>query len=149
MSEIQKHLSEVEGLNLKVSKLAASIADDMSVLEKQLKIAHDNLEEAVLAEAEGQLSEKDYGCGTANIESDLMKIKVVVKKKIKWDEGYIQKNIEPLIKQAGKDPEQFVKYKRSVSETDYKNFDDEMKRVFEPARTVEPSNPSITYERKV
>lgn len=149
MSNLEKLIANVEDVDLKINALKQTIAEELKSLEKSRADAVSKLDEEIIKEASEQLSDKDYGCGTANIELDNIKIKVEVKKTVKWDEKYLRENIEPLIKAAGREPEDFIKYKRSVGETDFKAFNDDMKRMFMPARTVTPSKPKITMERKV
>ena len=94
-----------------------------------------------------QFKDKDYGCGTANLETPSLKIKCVVSKKVKWDEGELRK-IAEQIRASGNNPENFIKYKLSVSEAAFKGFSPEIQEAFVPARSVEPSAPKITIERK-
>ena len=148
MTDIQKHLTKVEAIDVEINKLQATIADQLNSLKEKRIAANALLEDAIIKEADEQLSDKDYGCGTANIETEFAKIKVVVRKGVKWDEFKLRE-VANSIKAAGQDPEAYIKYKMSVSETAYKNFEPEIQNVFKEARTVQPSKPSISYERKV
>ncbi len=90
-----------------------------------------------------QLKEKDYGCGTANVETPEYKVKVVVTKKVKWDQDELKS-----IAASGEDPADYIKVSYDVSETVYKALPEKISKVFQPARTVETSKPKFTFERK-
>lgn len=135
MINIKEKLTEIEAIDEKISEF----------LNKKKSI-QDEIDAMVISKAHDELAAKPYGCGTVNLEIDGVKTKVVVRKTVKWDEDYLKRFIEPMIEEAGRDPEEYIKYKRSVSENSYKNFNDDMKKIFEPARTVHPSKPTISYE---
>lgn len=140
-------IKEVDGLDDQIAALEASIADKKSGLVNKRNEIKDLLNAEITKEAMEQLKDNDYGCGTANIETDRYKVKVTVSKGVKWDE-VVLRNIAEQIREGGQNPEDYIKYKLSVSETDYKKFGDNIQAVFEPARTVEPSKPVIKIERK-
>ncbi len=94
-----------------------------------------------------QLKDKDYNCGTANLETDDFKVKVVVTKKVKWDEKQLA-DIYMMISAAGENPADYIKTSYDVSETAYKAWPEKISKVFQPARTVEASKPKISFERK-
>jgi len=144
---IEELIAEVEGTSQQIFELQQTIADKVNALNAIKQEAQTRLNDAIFEVAKETLKDKDYGCGTANIETPQFKIKTVVSKKIKWDETLL-KGIAEQIKDAGQDPEVYIKYKLSVSETAYKDFPEKIQDVFTKARTVEPSAPKITYERK-
>ena len=148
MNDIQKHLATVEGIDAEISALQATIADKLQELALKRDAANEVLEAEIMKEANAQLSQKDYGCGTANIEIGNTKIKIEVRKKVKWDQDKLQ-IVKSQILAANKNPADYLKEELKVSETKYDNFPDDIRAVFEPARTVEPAKPMIKYERKV
>ena len=147
-NEIELLIGEVDTINSQIFELQKTISDKVNALSVKRMKAQELLDEKISQEALSQLSSKEYGCGTANIETDNYKIKAVVSKTVKWDEDILRK-IAKKISDAGLDPEAFIKYKLSVSETAFKGYPDAVKQEFVPARSVEPSKPKITYERKV
>lgn len=145
--QIEKYIVEVEALNQEIYNINQTIADKVYELKQKKTTIQNKLDAEIAKVAAKELKDKEYGCGTANIETPHFKIKTVVSKNVKWDEK-ILKGIKQQIIAAGQNPEIYIKEKLSVSEAAYKGFPDDIKEVFLPARTVEPSAPKITYERK-
>lgn len=146
-NNIETMIKEVDKYDDQIAELKASIADKVDALCAKRDEINNLLNFEITKQATEELKNEDYGCGTANIETDRYKVKVVVSKGVKWDEDILRK-IAVQIREGGQDPEDFIKYKLSVSETDYKKFGDNIQAVFEPARTIQPSKPVIKIERK-
>ena len=124
--------------------------DDIEAQIATLKAEKERLEKELIAEIQPeilqQLKEKDYGCGTATVETVNFKIKTVVSKKVTWDQDQLS-DLAEKIKASGDDPLEYLKIKFDVSETAYKNWPSKIQAAFEPARSVEQSKPKITWER--
>jgi len=146
-NNIEKMIAEVDGINDQIFELNQTIADKIAVLHSKKIEVQGILNEELAKDAADMLHNKEYGCGTATIETPRHKIKVVVSKKVKWDEDVLF-GIRAQILASGKNPSDYIKEKLSVSETAYKGFSPDIQSVFEPARSVEPSAPKITIERK-
>lgn len=144
---IEKLIGEVDKLDVEIFELNQTIADRVAGLQNKKAEVKELLDKEIYSQCAEQLADKDYGCGTANIETTLFKIKTTVSKKVKWDEALLR-NVADDIRLAGRDPEVYIKYKLSVSETAFKGFPDNIQQAFLPARSVEPSAPKITIERK-
>jgi len=144
---IETLVSEIESINTQIFELQKPINDQVFALNQKKQEAQDKLNKEVFLATAPQLQENDYHCGTANLETANFKFKTVVSKKVSWDEDVLR-GVANTIRAAGRDPEEFIKYKLSVSETDFKKFPEEIQNAFLPARTVEPSKPVITYVRK-
>ena len=128
-----------------IAKALAETKAQIDSLTKQKAAQEEKLLSALQSEISGQLKGKDYGCGTATIEKEGLKIKVVVSKKVKWnndDLAAIYKQVEA----AGHNPGVYIKTSYDVSETSYKSWPAEIQKAFEPAREVTPGKPSITIE---
>lgn len=147
MKDIEFLASEIDKIDQQISDLQKPIAEKVFALQKEKQILEDDLNQQVYLASRDQLINNDYGCGTANIETASFKFKTVVSKGVKWDEDVLRQ-IANQIRSAGQDPETYIKYKLSVSETDFKKFPENIKQAFVPARTVEPSKPKITWEKK-
>lgn len=145
--DIDAMIGEVNLYDQQIFDLQQTIADKVHALTQARNEAKEKLDLEITKLAMKELKGKDYGCGTANIETPLYKIKTVVSKSVKWDEDILRR-IAGQIKEAGQDPEVYIKYKLSVSETAFKSFPEPIQQAFIPARTVEPSSPKITIERK-
>lgn len=144
---LENAIAEIDELNNKIFELNSTIAPALATLNGKKQELQSQMDEEISKIAARELASKQYGCGTANLETSMHKIKVVVSKKIKWDEKQL-KNISEQIRTSGQDPEVYIKYKLSVSETAYKGFPENIQAVFEPAREVMPNKPKITIERK-
>jgi len=108
-----------------------------------LKIEQQSLEEEFLESQEEALREldaKEYGCGTVNIKVDDKKVKIEVKKTVKWEQSVLASKFLEL----GDDAKKYIKCKLDVSEIDYKSWKDDIKKYFDDARTVTPSKPTLT-----
>jgi len=112
----------------------------------QRKDIQSKLDEKVLELANAELATKEYGCGTVNLQEGNYKFKVVVSKKVKWDNSQLER-IHQEIKDSGVDPSAYLKVSYTVNENNYKAWGDNIQGYFEPARTVEVTKPTIKIER--
>lgn len=129
-------LSEIESIDTQIESL------------KQRRLTFEtNLNGFISTDVAEQLQGKDYGCGTANVDTPEFKVKVVVSKKVKWNEPQLA-GIYAQIQASGENPAHYIKVSYDVSETAYKAWPEKITKVFEPARTVETSKPKVTFERK-
>ena len=147
MCNIEKAIEKVEAMQNQIDLLQKPIAEELFKLQKLKDEAEEKANELIYKSCISDLQGNDYGCGTANIETPQYKIKTVVSKNVKWDEQELR-NVANQIRSAGQDPETYITYKLSVSETNFKKFPESIQAAFYPARTVEPSAPKITWERK-
>lgn len=139
-----------QAVNLTVDNVLAEIESIDSQIEslKQRRLTFESDLNGFIGGYVGdQLKDKDYGCGTANLETDEFKVKVVVTKKVKWDQDEL-KSLALQIANSGEDPAEYIKVSYDVSETAYKAWPEKISKAFEPARTVETSKPKISFERK-
>lgn len=128
--------SDLEQISVKIEELKSQQATLNALL---LDSAH--------SEIDAQLSDKDYGAGTATVSSEAFKVKVTVPKRVKWDNNKLAE-VEQYLVQRGEDPREYIEVKRSVSENAYNNWPCALKTMFIDARTVETSSPAIKIERK-
>jgi len=132
----QEAIERIQSLDVQIKHLQST----KKQIEAELLLSVDN-------QVKDQLGDKEYGCGTANIQDDVYNVKVVVRKKVKWDQEQLEL-INLRILASGADPQEYIAQKFSVSETSYKGWTQAVKEIFEPARTVEQTNPTITIEEK-
>ena len=115
----------------------------------ELKRVEKILEAEILSMARediaSQLAKGEYGTGTATISADGMKVKVVVSKKVNYDQEGLAA-VRQQLASNGEDPNEYVGVKYDVSEAAYKGWPSSLKAMFEPYRTVEPSKPTIKIE---
>lgn len=96
-------------------------------------------------QVQAQLADKDYGTGTANVVAAGHKIKVVVSKKVSYDQQGLKALAETLASR-GEEPSEYLDIKYGVAEGAYKNWPSSLQALVEPHRTVEHSKPTITIE---
>ncbi len=96
-------------------------------------------------QVQAQLSDKDYGTGTANVVAAGHKIKVVVSKKVSYDQQGL-KALADTLASRGEDPAEYLDIKYGVAEGAYRGWPSSLQAMVEPHRTVEPSKPTITIE---
>lgn len=126
-----------------ISAFDAQIAE----IKRQRDSLQSQLQSLIQSDVNSQLTDKDYGCGTANVDTGEYKVKVVVSKKVTWDQAQLA-GLYDRIKASGENPLEYLKVKYDVPETAYKNWPSVIQTEFEGARTVEPSTPKISFERK-
>lgn len=138
--------------NLELAKGFADMLQQVKQQEEKLakirKDAEDDLIDALGNEIRSQLNDKDYGCGTANVDLEGYKVKVVISKKVTYDQQGLE-TVEQQLVAAGQDPHEYMKVERKVSESSYKAWPSSLQAMFEPYRTVEASKPKITVEMVV
>ncbi len=135
--------------NETINNLLASIQEADEAIEnfKIAKAIHESeLSNLLAGSVAEQLANKDYGCGTANIQTDKFKIKCVISKKVEYDQKQLG-DIFERIKAANENPLEYMKVKYDVAEAAYKNWPKNIKSVFEPARSIEQSKVKITFEK--
>jgi hypothetical protein len=125
---------------LNVEEDIADLKDRQSQLRKQL-------EQMLEPDINNQLAHEDYHTGTVNIDTAEHKIKVVVPKKVKWDQGKLLE-LHDRIVTHGDDPRVYMKAEFKVSETNFKNWPVEIQDAFSDCRTVEQGTISFKFEEK-
>ncbi len=83
---------------------------------------------------------KDFGL--IRFQDGNVEIAMDLPKRPSWDQGKLA-GIVQTIRNAGDDPAQYVEISFDVSERKYTAWPDNIRRVFEPARTVKTGKPSF------
>lgn len=146
MTNIEKLADDVFNIDAQIQELTASIKSQLDELAAKRKDIQSKLDEKVLELANVELATKEYGCGTVNLQEGNYKFKVVVSKKVKWDNSQLER-IHQEIKDSGVDPSAYLKVSYTVNENNYKAWGDNIQGYFEPARTVEVTKPTIKIEK--
>jgi predicted glycoside hydrolase/deacetylase ChbG (UPF0249 family) len=116
------------------------------IQERQAKLQEIETAKQRLEEIEEQIFEqvkdrvKSQGSTTVNAEGH--KLVVTIPMRATWDEKALRE-IADNIRQHGDDPEQYIKFKPQVSESAYKAWPEQIRKVFEPARTVKPGKRKV------
>lgn len=114
----------------------------IAVCERNIRMAKAILLDRREKEIQELLRAKDEPFGDVNIVVGNHKVKVNVQKKVVWDTDMLAAKHKEIA-ESGENPEMYMKVKYDVSETAYKNFPQEVRDYFAPARTVMPGNPSL------
>ena len=146
MTNIEKLADDVFSIDAQIQQLTAGIKPQLDELNAKRKELQTKLDDKVLELANVELATKEYGCGTVNLQEGNYKFKVVVSKKVKWDNSQLER-IHQEIKDSGVDPSAYLKLSYTVNENNYKAWGDNIQGYFEPARTVEVTKPTIKIER--
>lgn len=135
--------------NLELAKgfaaMLQQVKQQKADLDKIQADAEEGLIDALSVDVRSQLNDKDYGTGTANVDLEGYKVKVVISKKVTYDQQGLE-TVEQQLVAAGQDPHEYMKVERKVSENSYKAWPSSLQKMFEPYRTVEASKPKITVE---
>lgn len=125
-----------------LAAILATIAERTDLLAFAKKAINNSIADRL----EGAISDaylaKGEDTGTIHIARDGMDVKVDRTKTVTWDQAKLAKAVGDIVA-CGDDPTEYVKTAYSVSEAAYKAWPSMIRRVFEPARTVTPGNPSI------
>ncbi|MFW5908025.1 MAG: DUF7173 family protein [Desulfosalsimonas sp.] len=108
---------------------------------EELQARLEELNDAIYEKVKDRV--KDQGSTTINEAG--YKVVVTIPQRVSWDEKKLRQVAEN-IRQHGDDPEEYIQYKLSVPESKYKNFPEQIRQVFEPARTIKPGKRSIKVE---
>ena len=119
----------------------AELRAKMAELKQQETVLVSEITKLYQEEIAEQLSDKDYGCGTANVNG----AKFVISKTIKWSQDGLRKLFEQ-IKAGNEDPNEYIKVKYDVSEAAYTHWPTPIRESFEPYREVTPSKVKITLK---
>lgn len=122
-----------------------AVAAEIKSLSSRKAVLETELAQNFKAEFDAQLLGKDYGCGTVSVPVDHYKVKFVISKKVEWDQK-ILRDIYMNTLPAWGDPAEYVDVSYNVSETKYKAWPTPISSLFNAARTVKPSKPSVTIE---
>jgi hypothetical protein len=122
---------------------------DLRLHIEELKRVEKLIEADILSQSRdiiaAQLADAPYGAGTATLDVEGFKAKVVVSKKVTYDQEGLAA-VRKTLTANGEDPSEYVKVKYDVAEAAYKNWPTSLQKMFEPYRTVEASKPTIKIE---
>jgi hypothetical protein len=124
-----------------------SIDEQINALKLKKEYLSDNLLKLFEQDIQEKLSDKEYGCGTASLDTGDFNMKVVVSKRVKWDQKKLS-SIAHSISDHGEDPRDYMNVEYKIPEASYKGWPPKIRGYFEGAREVSQSKPVIKFERK-
>ena len=124
-----------------------SVKSQIDELSKKKKAIEVLILDAHKESINTQLTDEDYGCGTVNVDADTYKLKFVVSKKVEYDQKQLA-NIYDRIVASNENPSDYMVIKYDVAESKYKAWPAKIQDVFNAARTVKASSPTLNVEIK-
>ena len=84
--------------------------------------------------------------GTVRLDDGNFVVIADLPKKVRWDQPKLAEAVEIIRRDWNDDPSQYVRTEIKVSEAAYTAWPEAIRRLFEPARTVETGKPSYRIE---
>ena len=148
-----KHLDGLSAADLSALPVEqiADLLSEFAELAADTKAKGAKIAEAIairfepLAAAERHAKKKDTGSVTVAVDG--FKCVSDIPKKVEWDQDKLSDAVSELIAME-RNPDNFVAYEYSVSETGYSQMEPEIKALFTPARTVKPGKPTYKLSAK-
>lgn len=131
--------------NLTVEEAAALPTEDLAMYADELARDEAALKSKraflnLVAQAKYQFDPNNLG--TAHPDEG---VTVTVPKNVSWDQERLA-DLENKLVGLGENPAEYIDTKRTVSESKYKAWPESLRAMFEPARTVKPGTPKITFK---
>ncbi len=129
-----------------LSALAAGIAEMKALVaesEARLNAGIDLRFSARAAAARAQVGKQ---AGTVRIDEGDFVVIADLPKRVKWDHSRLAEAMEIIRRDWNDDPAQYVRIELKVAETAYGSWPAAIRRLFEPARTVEIGRPGYRIE---
>lgn len=84
--------------------------------------------------------------GTVRVADGRFVVVMDLPKRVKWDRGKLAGAVRVIAEQWREDPDQYVTTEYKVSETAYGAWPEAIRKLFDPARTVEHGKPTFKIE---
>ena len=120
---------------------------DKASLDKEIKMCEALLLQSRHLEIQTALKEKSEPYGVVHLGIGNHDVEINTPKKITYDQKKL-KEIRDQIISDGANPDVYIQTEYSISETTYKNWDEETKSFFRDARTIQPGSVSIKIKEK-
>ncbi len=127
-----------DGANFKIDAYKEEldrINNEIKQLKKEKAALEQDVADNYAEQIASLLKEKDEPYGSVNIVHGEFTVKITKPKKVAYDQRLLS-NVYYKIKEAGDNPDNYIKTKYSVSETSFKDWSDAIKGVFADSRTV-------------
>ena len=149
IAQIGEDPTIVSNLPLDTLRAIIDTADDAAKSAAFAKRACVNtVSDRLTAEIAQAYVAKGVDTGMIHIDRDGLDVQVDRSKTVTWDQAKLAASVE-AIRAGGDDPAEYVKTAYSVSEAAYAAWPSMIRKVFEPARTVKPGNPTIKLAEKL
>lgn len=138
---------QVASLPIEVlSALAASIAEMKALVAGAEARLNAGLDVRFSARAAAARAQAGKHAGTVRFDDGDFVIVADLPKRVKWDQARLAEAMEMIRCDWNDDPAQYVRIELKVAETAYGSWPAAIRRLFEPARTVEIGRPGYRIE---
>lgn len=142
-------VSDIANLNIdQIRLLNEEVSEAKKMADRRLKKITAGLSEKYRNDHDRERQAKGSPFGLVTVLDNGTSIKFDVPKKVDWDQGELR-TAEATVKSWGSDPSQYIKTELKVTESCWKAWPDEIKKVFEPARTEKAGSVKITIEEPI
>lgn len=141
---LKKLLDQRDSINDQISV----IMEDAKGLQDKLNKIEDQIEAVIKEPVKQARAIQAKDTGTIDVLVQGVMVKHAVQKKVDWDQEKLA-DVWGRIMKAGDNPLTYMKRKEtfSVAEKTYQALAPEIRRVFEPARTVKPGVVKVSFDR--
>ena len=129
-----------------LSSLAAGIAKMKSFVAEAEARLNAGLDVRFSARAAAARAQAGKHAGTVRFDDGDFVIVADLPKRVKWDQARLAEAMEIIRRDWSDDPAQYVRIELKVAETAYGSWPAAIRRLFEPARTVEIGRPGYRIE---
>ena len=146
LNDVQ-HMTPEQVADLPLSQIQALMSD---LSDEKARIGSiDAIIHAAMEDRFGLRARAEIQTGTVRVDDeDGLAVKVDIPKRVEWDQKQLELVASDIRNTWGEDPEDYMRVKRDVTETAYKNWPQALKRIVEPARTVKAGKPKFSIEQK-
>ncbi len=145
-TNLKELLVQQQYLQDEIARLEETIKPQMDILQVDLQTVKEQINQIALESAAKAYREAKKDTGTVHFAKDGVQVKVVIDKKVEWDQRLL-KGIWDRIKSFGDKPEQYITLKESltVAEKAFTAWPEQIKNLFIPARTIISRPPKFEY----
>ncbi|MDG4601411.1 MAG: hypothetical protein P9C55_01480 [Defluviicoccus sp.] len=129
-----------------LSALAAGIAETKSLVAEAEARLNAGLDLRFSARAAAARAEAGKQAGTVRFDDGDFVIVADLPKRVKWDQSRLAEAMEIIRRDWNDDPAQYVRIELKVAETAYGSWPAAIRRLFEPARTLQIGRPGYRIE---
>ena len=131
----------------KLKKRLDEIADAKAGLDREQKQIEASILGAMKDDLDAELAKKAEPFGTVNMTGADLPFDINVPKKIDWDQEKLAA-LHAEIASSGSNPAEYIEVSYSVPESKYKAWPHHIALQFQPARTVTPGKPKISFKKE-
>ncbi len=126
--------------------LKAGLSRDYVIAKSALEHLDRALNQKYSERAKALRMQEGKDTGVVHFTDDDVRVSFDLPKRVDWDQEILSTLYTTLVS-TGQDPAKYIDCTYRVSETKFKEWDTEIRQLFEPARTVKGGKPSLSLEQ--